>query len=64
MKALFLFFNSNGTIKTGNIRVNGKKVPDMATWEVYDFYTILTSLGYEPIEMDAPDGGYVHMIIY
>ena len=63
MKTLFLFFNADGTIKTGAIRVDGKKVPDMAIWEVWEFYQILVNLGYKPIITDGPSGP-VHMIIY
>jgi len=64
MKTLFIHFNNDGTIKSGNIRVNGKKVPDMALWEVFEFYQILIALGYSPLEMDSPEDGYIHIISY
>jgi hypothetical protein len=63
MKTLFLFFNADGTIKTGAIRVDGKKIPDMAIWEVWEFYQILVDRGYKPIIVNGPNGP-VHMIIY
>ena len=64
MNTLFLFFNADGTIKTGSIRVDGKKVPDMTIWEVWDFYQILVDLGCKPMIMKGADGNPVHIINY
>ena len=63
MKTLFLFFNDDGTIRSGAIRVDGKKIPDMAIWEVWEFYQILVTLGHKPIISNGPNG-LVHMITY
>ena len=63
MKILFLHFNHDGTIKTGSIRADGEKVPDMPIWEIWEFYQILVNLGYKPIITDGLNGP-VHMIIY
>lgn len=63
MNTLFLHFNHNGTIRTGAIRVNGKKVPDMEIWEIWEMYQLLVTLGAHVIELSDPHG-YCHMITY
>lgn len=64
MNTLFLHFNADGTIKSGAIRTNGKKVPDMTLWEVWEFYQILIIMGYKPIVSYSPFGEKVHIINY
>lgn len=64
MKTLVVVFNANDTIKTGYI-VDGHACIDFSVWEIYEWYMILTGLGY-PVEVKkhAVGGGYTKYIKY
>ena len=64
MKTLVVVYNADNTIRTGWI-IDGGACIDFALWEIYEWYMILTGLGY-PVRVRQHDngGGYTKYIDY
>lgn len=64
MKAIFLHKNTDGTIRSAALRIDGRKVPDTEIWELWEMFQALQAMGYRPIDIDQPDGGVVSVLVY
>jgi len=63
MKTLVVVFTPAGTIRTGWI-IDGGACIDFATWEIYEWYMILTGLGYPVKTKTHSDGSFTEYIQY
>lgn len=64
MSTLFVNFNDDQTIRSGAIRYEGQKLPNVTIEDLWRTYNLLISFGKKPIVTPHPEGGTTHMIVY
>lgn len=64
MTAIFIHYNSDGTIETAALRHDGRKIAGYDNWELYEMVQFLSAVGRKSIEISKPDGGWISVTVY